>query len=76
MFEKGIDEELTRLESLSSSLTSWISNMKVNYSLPMFFSKDQLNRVTQLTGCRVEKVDMDDVESDYSTNYDFEAKNK
>ena len=48
----------------------------MNYSLPFLYTKDHLNRITQLTEHSVEKFYLEDVESDYSDDYDSDAPDK
>ena len=45
----------------------------MNYSLPLFYTKNHLNLIAHLTKNSLEKVDMEDLESDYSDDYDSYA---
>ena len=50
--------------------------MKFNCTLPPFFNKNLLNSAIQLAENNVQKIDLNDIESDYSSNYDSEESNK
>ena len=76
LFEKGTNEERARLELISSGVTRWKRNLKIDTSLPNFFTEEELNRIIQITETELEKIDDDEIRSDYSDDYTSEDSEK
>ena len=76
MFEQGSIEEWARLELISSGVTKWRRNLKVDTSLPKFFTEGELNRIIQIAERELEKIDDNEIVSDYSDDYTSEDSDK
>ena len=76
LFEKGTNEERARLELISSGVTRWKRNLKIDTSLPNFFTEEELNRIIQITVNDLKKIDVDEIGSDYSYDYNSEDSEK
>ena len=76
LFDSGTEKEKVVLELISCNVNNLKRQQQVNHWLPVFYDKDQLNRIIQITENGVEKVDTDEVGSDYSVDYNSEASNQ
>ena len=76
LFERGTIEECARLELISSGVTRWRRNLKVDTSLPKFFTEGELNRIIQITENELQQIKHDEIGSDYSTDYNSEDSDK